>query len=742
MNKVILRIGGMSCSACSSGLEKYLRKQEGIETASVNLVLQQAFIEYDDYKTLEDLERFIKEAGFESLGVYHGDEETQDNLKKVYLILYGILAFVVLYISMSHMVGLPVIPYLHMLDYPIYYSVILFLLTIPFLIYGLDIFRSGIKNLFHRSPNMDTLVTLGVGASFFYSVFGMFMILLGNSTYVENLYFESVAIIIFFIKFGRYIDGRSKEKTKVAIQELVKITPSKALLKTESGEKEVTIDEIKKGDILIAKPGMKIAVDGIIISGETHLDEAFITGESIPVKKEKGKNVIAGSINYDGYIEYKAEKIGKDSTISEIVRLVVEATNTKPPIAKLADKVSGYFVPGIMIIAVLSFVVYLLLGNGFQIAFHTFVTVLVVACPCALGLATPLAIVVSEGICAKNGILVKKSETLENSHKVEVVVFDKTGTLTYGNLKISKILNFSDYSLEKLLSVVSSLENKSDHPIATAFKNYQKEHHLSSLDVFDFENLAGLGLTGVIDSKNYYIGNRKLLVEYDILNPYEEEEKKLSENGNSIVYVATNHQVVALIGVKDIVRKQAKSVIYELKLLHKKVIMLTGDNELTAFSVAAELGIDDVIANVMPKDKVEVIQELMKDKKVMMVGDGINDAPSLATSFLGVSVSSGTDIANNSADVILMNANLINLVNLIVISQKTIRNIKQNLFWAFFYNACMIPIAVGLFSSIGISMNPMIAGFAMTISSLTVVFNALRLKKIKLRRYSYATEKD
>ena len=731
MQKIILSIGGMTCSACSSGLEKYLNKQKGIISASVNLVLSNVLIEYEDNLTEADLSRFIKEAGFTNLGIYNEKNEEKNKSKKHILIIFAILSALVLYIAMSHMVHLPVIPFLHMKDYPINYSICLLILSIPYLFYGFDIFKNGYKNLIHKTPNMDTLVSIGVLSSFIYSVFGTIMILSGKYQYVENLYFESACIVLFFIKLGRFIDSRSKEKTKEAIQDLVQITPTKALLKIKNEEKEVTIDEIKIGDILICKPGMKVAVDGIITNGRTHIDESFITGESIPVKKEKNTNVVAGSLNIDGYIEYKAERIGAHSTISEIVRLVVEATNTKAPISKIADKFCGIFVPSIMLISLITLIAYLLLGASINIALTHFVTVLVVACPCALGLATPLAIVVSEGLCAKNGILVKKSETLENAHKIDTIVFDKTGTLTYGKLSMSKIYNYSDYSEKELIKIVSSIENKSTHPIASAFK----KNDCKLLEVKDFENIPGLGVTASIGKKKYYIGNNKIISKLEIKNKYENDEKTLQKNGNSILYIVENKKIIALIGVKDIVRDNAKNVIKELKKLNKQVIMLTGDNELTAKMVAKELDINEVVANVFPKDKTNKIKNLIKSgKSVIMVGDGINDAPSLATANIGISISSGTDIANNSADVILMSNNLISLVHLIKISKKTIRNIMQNLFWAFFYNICMIPIAIGIFSKWNIIMNPMIAGFAMTVSSLTVIFNALRLKRIKLER--------
>lgn len=736
MNKIVLKIGGMNCSACSSGLEKYLNKQEGIKEASVNLVLSNAFIEYDDNVKYDDLSKFIKEAGFECLGIYNPREENNNHKKnKHLLIIYSFLTLLTLYISMSHMVHLPVIPFLHMINYPINYSVCLFILTIFFLIYGFDIIKSGYKNLIHKTPNMDTLVSIGVLASFLYSTYGMIKVILGNYDYVENLYFESCTMVIFFIKLGRFIDTKSKEKTSEAIKELVTITPSKAIIKSQNKEIEVTIDEIKKGDILIAKEGTKIAVDGIIVKGESHLDEAFITGESIPVKKKVGDKVVAGSMNKDGYLEYQAQKIGKDSTISEIVRLVIEASNTKVHIAKLADKASGYFVPTIIFISLITLLFYLLLGYNFSDSINAFVTVLVVACPCALGLATPLAIVISSGLSAKGGILVKNSEILEKAKDVDTVIFDKTGTLTYGNLKISKILNYSNYSDEELLTNISSIEVKSSHPISSAFNEYVKEHKIDLINVYDFITLPGIGLKGKVNNQEIYLGNNKLFSKLEIDNKYMQDEKKLTNLGNSIVYVIENKQVIGLIGVKDIVRKSAKKIVAKLQKRKIDVMMLTGDNEVTAKIIADGIGIKRVIANVYPKDKVNVINKLINDKKtVMMVGDGINDAPSLATANIGVSVNSGTDIAANSSDVIIMNDNLEKIVDLITISYKTIRNIKQNLFWAFFYNVCMIPLAIGLLKPFSISLNPMIASFFMTISSLTVIFNSLRLKRIKLEK--------
>ena len=733
MKKIILKIDGMTCSACSSSLEKYLLKQKGINDALVNLVMSSASISYDDNITIEDLNRFVSEAGFKSLGVYD-EQENKNTNKNVYFIVNGILALLVLYISMSHMVHLPVIPFLNMMNYPVNYSICLFIFSLYFIYFGRDIIINGIKNIRYKSPNMDTLVTLGVISSFIFSTFNMIMILKGNNEYVESLYFESVCVILYLIKFGRYIDGISKEKTKDAIKGLVTITPKSAILYTNNKEEEVSIDEVKKGDTLIVKPGNRFAVDGTIVKGNTHVDESFISGESIPVKKSVNDKVVAGSINLDGEVLYKAENIGKDSVISEIVRLVVEATNTKAPIARIADKVSGIFVPIVIILAIVTFIIHLILGFSFNESIVYFVTVLVCACPCALGLATPLAIVVSEGLCAKNGILVKKSEILENANKIDVIVFDKTGTLTYGNLRISKVINNSVYSDSDLIEIVSSLESKSTHPIASAFKNYANENNLKNLDVNEFKNIAGIGLKGIINEKEYLIGNNKILEKYNIDNKVSKEEKELSLDGNSIVYVIENKKVIALIGVKDIIRDNATTVISKLKQINKRVIMLTGDNEITANIIAKSIGIKEVIANVSPKDKSNKIKELKnKGLKVMMVGDGINDAPSLSLADIGVSLNSAIDIAADSSDVILMRNDLNSIYNLFDISKKTLSNIKGNLFWAFFYNICMIPIACGLLESINISMNPMIAGLAMTLSSFTVIINALRLKRWKER---------
>ena len=734
MKKINLVIDGMTCSACSNGLEKYLNKQDGIENASVNLVMANASIEYDEKKVgIEEIEKFIKEAGFKSLGEFKEIKlESHNKKEKTEIIVFTVLAIILMYISMGHMINLPVIPFLDPRKNYSNYMITLLILTIGFIIYGFDILKNGFKNAIHRTPNMDTLVGIGVITSFLYSLYNMYLVFKGYRHQVMNLYFESTSIVIYFVKLGRYIDKLSKNKTKEAISKLVTITPNIAIIKRDGEEKEVTLDEINKGDIVIARPGDKIAVDGEIISGQAHIDESFITGESKPVEKEVGNKVIAGSLNYDGYIEYRAERIGKESTVSEIVKLVVEATNSKVPIAKVADKVSGYFVPGVIIISILTLIAYLILGKGVESALITFVTILVVACPCSLGLATPLAIIVSEGVCAKYGILIKKGEILENAQKVNTVVFDKTGTLTYGKLKISKIKNYSKMTNEELLQLAGSVESKSTHPIGRAFTEYLKDKKIELLDVKDFENVAGCGIIGYVDNKKIILGNSKIVDKFNVFNTYNRDEKNLAENGNSIIYIIREKEILGMVGVNDVVRYDAKYAIDLLNEMNIETIMLTGDNKEVAEKIAKEVRVKKVISDVLPKDKAETIKKLKEENKfVMMCGDGINDSPALAESNIGVSLNGATDIAMDSADVILMKNNLKSIINLINMSKRTIKNIKLNLFWAFFYNALMIPIAMGLFASKGISINPMIASLAMVASSITVVLNTLRLRNTK-----------
>lgn len=731
MKKILLKIEGMTCSACSVGLEKFLKKQEGIEEVSVNLIMNNAHIAYDENKlNKEQIERYIAKAGFKSLGIDNMQkEEKKKKGQKYKLIEITVISLIILYISMAHMVGLPEIPYLDMMNHTLNYTISLFVLTLIVLVMGMHILKNGYKNLIHKTPNMDTLVTIGVLASFIYSVYGTIRILRGETAYVHNLYYESAAIVIFFIEIGKYIEGRNKEKTKEALQELMSITPSSATIIRNGKETQVTLDEIKKKDIVVCKPGEKIAVDGTIIEGKTHINESFITGESVPNKKEIGSKVIAGSINYEGTIKYEAEKIGKESTVSEIVRLVYEANNTKAPIAKIADKISGYFVPVVMLIALIASIIWLIITKNVAFAINILVTVLVVACPCSLGLATPLAIVIASGNASKKGILIKNSEALENAHKIKTICFDKTGTLTEGKLTISKIYNYTKKEESEIITKIASIESKSEHPIARAIVEYSKNNKLELEEVQEFKAIAGYGVEAKIENDEYLIGNRKLMEENNITIQNKEHEEELVNNGNSILFVAENKKLIALIGVKDTIKTNTIDVINKLKSKNIEIVMLTGDNEKTAKHIAKEIGIEKVIANVLPKEKAEKIKELKKNGIIAMCGDGINDSVSLVTADIGISISSGTDIAMDSSSIVLMNDNLEKIIDLIEISNKTIRNIKQNLFWAFFYNICMIPIACGILIPLNIKMNPMIAAFAMTISSLTVVLNALRLRR-------------
>ena len=714
MKKVVLNIEGMTCSACSNGLEKYLNKQEGVISASVNLVMATALIEYEDNLSIKDLNRFVKEAGFKSLGEKKEEKKNNELFK---LIIFSILGIILMYISMGQMINLQTPKILNMMESPRVYAITLMILSLLFIFYGFDIIKNGIKNIIHKMPNMDSLVGVGVIVNFVYSLWNTVQVFMGNISLVHHLYFESSAIIILFVKIGRYIDKKNKDKAVDTIKNLVTITPKNGTILKDGKELQVTINEIQKGDTIISKPGEKIAVDGTIINGKTHTDESFITGESKPVSKKVGDTVIAGSINYDGYIEYRAEKIGRDSSISNIVKMVVEATNTKAPIARIADKISGYFVPAIFIIALISFVLNFVITKDINDSILALVSVLVVACPCALGLATPLAMVVAIGNCSRRGILVKSSETLEAINKVDTIVFDKTGTLTTGKMSIADgVYN------EVTLKILKSLEKNSNHPLAKSIYNNEKD----IFEVQDFEEVPGLGVKGIINGKQYYAGNYKYVEKMNVENKLKDNEAVFASKGESIVYLFDEKETVLIIGLADTIKKDITDTIKKLEKLDKKIIMLTGDNEKTARAIAKQIGIEKIISNVNPEQKLDKIKELNKNNNVAMVGDGINDSPSLKAATVGISVENGTDISADSADVILLNENMDNIVKIFALGKRTIRIIKENLFWALFYNVCMIQLATGL---LPIALNPMIASLAMTLSSLTVVLNSLRLLK-------------
>ena len=709
MKNIILAIDGMTCSACSNGLEKFLNKQNGIISADVNLVLANANIVYDeDLLDIAQIESFIDKAGFKSMGefcVFEGKNDSKS--EKTTFIIFTVLALLVVILPMGRMI----------LGFRL--GIYEALPALCFLAYGKDILKNGWKNLIHKTPNMDTLIGIGVIASFGYSLFNLWK---GN---IEHLYFESSAIIIYFVKLGRYIDGINKEKTKSAIQKLVTITPALAVLKKDDVEQRITIDEIKKGDIVIARPGDKVAVDGEIVIGNAHFDESFISGESVPVVRSVGDKVLAGSLNYDGYIEYKAEKIGKNSMVSEIVKLVAKATATKTPMTKIADKISGYFVPMVIIIAFLTLGLNLLLQQGLNTAFVSFVCVLVVACPCALGLATPLAVVAAEGLCLKKGILVKSSELFETAAKVNVAVFDKTGTLTYGRLRVAKITNLSSETDDFVMQLAGSLESMSNHPVSRAFVEYMAVHKLDKLKIKSFENFDGMGVKGKVNEKNVVVGNAKLLKTLTI----SDNPQKTTAGMGAVIYIAIDGKIAATIEVCDVLRESAKSATENLRAQRIKNIMLTGDNVNTAHNVAKEIAIDEIVADILPSGKLKFIKKMRQNGNiVMMCGDGINDSPALIESNVGVSINGGTDIAIDSAGIILKNEKLENLPYFIKISKRAVKIIKQNLFWAMFYNILMIPIAAGVLRSWGVTINPIMASLAMVLSSTTVILNTLRLR--------------
>ena len=716
MKKIVLKISGMTCSACSSGLEKYLSKQKGINSASVNLVLSLATIEYDGI-SVKVIEKYISEAGFKSLGEFKKIDDLESNSSdKNKIIILGLIIIFLMYVSMYHMFGAPAIPLINH-NHPVILATFMLLASIVFLIYGFDIIKNGVKNLIHKIPNMDTLVMLSVLCSFLYSLYGYIKILNGNYNFIHNLYFESTCMVIYFIKLGRYIETIGKDKTKSALKDLVQITPEYAILKKGEEEIKVTIDEVKEDDLLISKAGEKIAVDGIVKNGKSYVDESFITGESNPVLKSPRSKVIAGSILYDGYLKYNAKRIGKSSTISQIIEIVIKATSNKSKIERLADKISGYFVLIVIFIAILTFSIHLMLGSSFSDSLTHFVTILVVACPCALGLAVPLVNVVANGLCAKRGIFLRNGEVLEKAKDIDTIVFDKTGTLTYGKLNIYKMFNYSSISDKELINIVANIENLSNHPIAQAFKVTKK------LNVTNYQVIPGKGIKGSINRKTYYLGNINVLKDLNIEDKYNENYRELTNAGCSIIYIVQQKKVIGLIGLRDTIRKNITNVIKNFQDYGIEVIMLTGDNKETASIIASEIDITNIYADVLPQDKANTIDNLIKEgRNVAMVGDGINDAPALVKSTVGISISDGTDIAASSSDVILMNNDISNILDLVNISKKSYRVIKQNLFWAFIYNLCMIPIAAGVFANI--EMTPMFGSIAMTISSLTVVLNS------------------
>ena len=661
------------------------------------------------------MNKFIEESGFTSYG-----EEYNKNKRKperFVLLIYTVLTILLMYISMGNMFKIKMSNIIDMHSNPIIYAVSLAVITFLYFIYGFDIIKSGIKNLVNKMPNMDSLIMIGVIVNYLYSLFNMILVFRGDMNGLHHLYFEASAMTILFVKIGRFIDKNNRIKATDAVKGLVSVTPKNAVKLVDGEEKTVTINEISKGDIIVCRPGEKIAVDGIVRKGRTNINEALITGESKPVHKEIGDEVIAGSINCNGYIEYEAVRIGRETNISNIVKMVVEATNSKTEIQKFVDKVSGIFVPAIFIIAVLASILNFVIIRDISIAVNVFVTVLVVACPCALGIATPLAMVVSIGKLSKNGIFIKSSESLEILNGIKNIVFDKTGTLTNGKFSVVD-KNISDENMQ----ILQSIEFNSKHPIAQSICEFSD---FNKIEVTNFREIEGYGLQADIGNITYYVGSSKFVKEQCINNIYGNDEEKFLSNGYTIVYLFNNDGVLGIVGLADTVKDGVKELIQELKNMNKNIYMLTGDNEAAAKIIANEIGIDNVESNLTPKQKLVYVSNMNDDtNSVMMVGDGINDSPSLKAAAIGVSVEGGSDVSADSSDIILMNSNIGIISLLLKVGKKTNRIIKQNLFWAVFYNCLMIVIATGL---LPIHINPMIASMAMMMSSLMVVFNSLRL---------------
>lgn len=739
-------ISGMTCAACSSAVERVTRKLEGVSESNVNLTTGILTITYDETKiTQNDVVTKVERAGFGAeLYVEKNKEEKvkeeealEQDIKKTKhrLVTNVLLAIPLLYISMGHMVPFPM-PLPNILDMhhnPLNFALAQLILTTIILYNGKKFYLVGFKSLFRGHPNMDSLVAIGTGSAFLYSLV-MTISIPGNENAVHNLYYESAAIVVTLVMVGKYMEGRSKGKTSEAIRKLMELAPDTAVVIRDGEQKEVAVESVALGELILIKPGSRIPLDGIVVEGSTSVDESMLTGESIPVEKEKEDEVIGGSVNYQGAITVKVTHIGADTTLAKIVKMMEDAQGKKAPISKLADTVAGYFVPAVMTIAVVASIIWLLLGHDITFVLTIFVSVLVIACPCALGLATPTAIMVGTGLGANHGILIKSGEALEISHKVDAVVLDKTGTITEGKPTVMQVISHSE-SEEKLLQIVASCEQVSEHPLGAAIVNGAKDRGIELEKVVEFQSITGQGIEAIIAGKTYYIGNKKLCVEQKIdFSEYEEEALQIAGKGQTPMFVASGGKVIGIVSVADTVKETSKAAIQKIKELGIEVHMLTGDNRLTAEYIGETVGVNHVIAEVLPNDKASVVEVLQKEGKcVMMVGDGINDAPALVQADVGVAIGSGSDIALDSSDIVLMKSNLQDVYKAIRLSKATIRNIKQNLFWAFFYNACGLPLAAGaLYAINGTLLNPIFAGLAMSLSSVCVVGNALRLKTTKL----------
>ena len=747
-------VTGMTCSACSSRVEKCVSKLEGVKEVSVNLLTNSMQVEFNDAVIQEQgIIDAVVHAGYgasvqgkkeTSSGKQKTREEGTDPVKEhlEYMKKRTIWSFIFLiplmYVSMGHMIGLPLPGFLHGTVNAVGFAMTQFLLCIPVIYINRAYYTKGFSTLFHGAPNMDTLIAVGSTASLVYGIFAIYRMGYGLGVqdldlvnrYLHDLYFESAVMILALINIGKYLEARSKGKTSEAINKLMDLAPKTAFVERDGGVVEIPAEEIQIGDILQVKPGSSVPADGVVLEGTTSIDEAAITGESIPVQKMPGDQVIAATMNKAGFFRMKASKVGDDTTFSQIIHLVEDASASKAPIAKIADKIAGVFVPIVMTIALITAVVWILSGADFEFALSCAISVLVISCPCALGLATPVAIMVGTGKGAENGILIKSGEALEVTHNIQSVVLDKTGTITQGKPVVTDIYGVKTDSTE-LLKIAAAMEKKSEHPLAEAVLAKAAEEDISLPEASEFSAVAGMGIEAVIEGKKYYAGNLRLMKEKNIsCAGIEDYLETLTGEGKTPLLFAAEKELLGVIGAADVVKPTSAQAIRELKKMGIQVIMLTGDNERTAKAIQRQLDIDTVIAEVLPQDKEREVAKLQESgRKVAMVGDGINDAPALARADVGIAIGAGTDVAIESADIVLMKNDLLDVVTAVGLSKAVIRNIKENLFWAFFYNVCGIPLAAGVFyTAFGLKLSPMFGAAAMSLSSLFVVSNALRLR--------------
>ena len=746
---VTIPIGGMTCAICAQRVEKAVGKLPGIKRVSVNFATEKASIAYTPGEIrVSAIREAIEKAGYTALETDEADgldkerERRQKEIRIMWTRLAVAAAFCLplFYIAMAPMVGmslpvqLPFPAWLEPVHYPLTYALVQLSLTVPILIAGYKFYTVGIKALIQRSPNMDSLVAIGSAAAFSYALYSTFLIANGDMQGVHRLYYETAGMVITLVLFGKTLEATAKGKTGEALRKLMGLAPKTATVVQDGIEKEIPIDEVEIGDIIIVKPGEKIPVDGTVLEGQTAIDESMLTGESMPVDKTAGDLVYAATINANGSIHFRAEKVGHDTALAQIIRLVEEAQGSKAPIAQMADIVSGYFVPTACLIAAGAAVLWYIATQNIEFAMTIFISVLVIACPCALGLATPTAIMVGTGKGAENGILIKGGETLETAHKIDTIILDKTGTITVGKPTITDILALSDITQDELLKITASAEKASEHPLGQAIVQGAEEQGLEFLKAEQFEAVIGQGIRAVIDGRDTLAGNQKLMEESNItLAGIKAEADRLAEEGKTPMYIAINGELAGIIAVADVVKPSSRAAIERLHKMGIKVAMITGDNEKTAAAIARQVGIKQVFSEVLPKDKAGEVKRLQGEgRRVAMVGDGINDAPALVQADIGIAIGSGADVAMESADIVLMHSDLLDVATAIHLSKRTIRNIKQNLFWAFGYNIICIPIAAGiLYPFGGPLLNPMFAAGAMSLSSVSVVLNALRLGRFR-----------